>query len=105
MGNMIVSWQPEKERRIIICSHYDTRPIADQEPERRKWREPFISANDGGLVLKELWDGKEFEMAAMGPLAFSAKNDLSFTLRFTADNAGGITQVLVFEKDIWDKVK
>jgi hypothetical protein len=57
MGNMIVSWQPEKERRIILCSHYDTRPIADQEPERRKWREPFISANDGGsgvALLMEL---------------------------------------------------
>lgn len=48
MANMIVSWFPEKARRVILCSHYDTRPIADQEPDRRKWREPFISANDGG---------------------------------------------------------
>src|SRR5262249_45053629 len=30
------------------CSHYDTRPIADQETDRNKWREPFLSANDGG---------------------------------------------------------
>src|SRR5207253_9672 len=35
-------------RRVILCSHYDTRPIADQEPDERKWREPFLSANDGG---------------------------------------------------------
>jgi hypothetical protein len=48
MANLIVSWNPEKERRIIICAHYDTRPIADQERERRKWTEPFLSANDGG---------------------------------------------------------
>jgi glutaminyl-peptide cyclotransferase len=48
MANLIVSWQPDKERRIIICSHYDTRPIADQEPERRNWTKPFLSANDGG---------------------------------------------------------
>jgi glutaminyl-peptide cyclotransferase len=47
MANMIVSWQPEKERRILICGHYDTRPIADQEPERRRWTMPFVSANDG----------------------------------------------------------
>ena len=24
------------------------RPIADQEPDTRKWHDPFVSANDGG---------------------------------------------------------
>lgn len=48
MTNLIVSFFPDRERRIILCSHYDTRPIADQEPDPRKWREPFVSANDGG---------------------------------------------------------
>ncbi|MBI2804070.1 MAG: M28 family peptidase [Planctomycetes bacterium] len=48
MTNIIVSFQPEKKRRVILCSHYDTRPIADQEPDPRNWRKPFVSANDGG---------------------------------------------------------
>lgn len=48
MTNLIVSIFPEKKKRVILCSHYDTRPIADQEPDPRKWREPFLSANDGG---------------------------------------------------------
>jgi glutaminyl-peptide cyclotransferase len=48
MTNMIVSIFPEKKKRVILCSHYDTRPIADQETDPRKWREPFVSANDGG---------------------------------------------------------
>lgn len=48
MANMIVSWNTDQSRRVILCSHYDTRPIADQERNRRKWEEPFISANDGG---------------------------------------------------------
>ncbi|MBI3410202.1 MAG: M28 family peptidase [Planctomycetes bacterium] len=48
MTNLIVKFNPEKSRRIILCSHYDTRPIADQEPDPRKWRETFLSANDGG---------------------------------------------------------
>jgi Zn-dependent M28 family amino/carboxypeptidase len=48
MTNLIVSVFPERKKRAIICSHYDTRPIADQEPDPRKWREPFVSANDGG---------------------------------------------------------
>jgi glutaminyl-peptide cyclotransferase len=48
MANLIVSWYPDRPRRVIICSHYDTRPIADQEADERNWRLPFISANDGG---------------------------------------------------------
>lgn len=48
MTNLIVSFFPERDRRLILSCHYDTRPIADQEPDARKWREPFLSANDGG---------------------------------------------------------
>ncbi len=57
MANMIVSWHPDRERRVILCSHYDTRPIADQEDDRRNWEKPFVSANDGGsgvALLMEL---------------------------------------------------
>jgi hypothetical protein len=48
MKNLVIRFWPERERRVILCSHYDTRPIADQEPDKRKWRETFLSANDGG---------------------------------------------------------
>jgi hypothetical protein len=48
MANMIISYHPDRTRRAILCSHYDTRPIADQEPNPRRWHEPFVSANDGG---------------------------------------------------------
>jgi hypothetical protein len=53
MANLVVTWHPDRARRVILCSHYDTRPIADQEPDRRKWQEPFLSANDGtsGVAL------------------------------------------------------
>jgi len=57
MTNLIASWNPDRLQRVILCSHYDTRPIADQEENRRKWNEPFISANDGGsgvALLMEL---------------------------------------------------
>jgi hypothetical protein len=57
MANLIVRWKPEQKTRVIFCSHYDTRPIADQEADRRKWRDPFVSANDGGsgvALLMEL---------------------------------------------------
>ncbi|MCI0455372.1 MAG: M28 family peptidase [Gemmataceae bacterium] len=48
MTNLIVSFHPDRKRRVILCCHYDTRPIADQEKDPRKWRERFVSANDGG---------------------------------------------------------
>ena len=48
MVNLIAKWHPERKHRLIICTHYDTRPIADQEPDRRDWYKPFVSANDGG---------------------------------------------------------
>jgi hypothetical protein len=57
MVNLVVSWHPERKRRVILSTHYDTRPIADQEEDERKWRQPFISANDGGsgvALLMEL---------------------------------------------------
>ncbi len=48
MANLIVTWHPERKQRVILCSHYDTRPIADEEEDRTRWRKPFVSANDGG---------------------------------------------------------
>ena len=47
MNNMIVSWDLKAKKRIMLCGHYDTRPIADQEPKRKDWEKPFVSANDG----------------------------------------------------------
>jgi len=54
--NIIVSFHPDKKRRVILCSHYDTRPIADQEPDPRDWRKPFVSANDGGSGVAMLME-------------------------------------------------
>jgi glutaminyl-peptide cyclotransferase len=57
MANLIVSWHPDRKRRVILCSHYDTRPLADQERDARNWRKPFLGANDGGsgvALLMEL---------------------------------------------------
>lgn len=86
-ANMIISFFPEKKRRVILCSHYDTRPIADQEPDPRDWPKPFVSANDGGsgvAMLMEmgnhmkdmktsvgvdfvLFDGEEYIFQTKGP--------------------------------------
>lgn len=56
MANLVVAWHPDRTRRILICCHYDTRPIADQDA-RHRWQGGFLGANDGGsgvALLMEL---------------------------------------------------
>lgn len=55
MANMIVEWHPERRERIMLCTHYDTRPFPDQDPANP--RGVFLGANDGAsgtALLMEL---------------------------------------------------
>jgi hypothetical protein len=58
MANMICQWNREASRRILLCSHYDTRPLPDRDPNPVRRRSgTFVGANDGAsgvAVLMEL---------------------------------------------------
>ena len=58
LANLIVQWNPESKERILMCAHYDTRPLPSQDIDPRQRREGlFLGANDGGsgtAVLMEL---------------------------------------------------
>ena len=45
LKNIIASYKPEAQSRILICSHWDTRPWADEDTKDTD--KPFDSANDG----------------------------------------------------------
>ncbi len=45
LKNIIGSFNPDAQSRILICSHWDTRPWADEEKTAKD--KPFDSANDG----------------------------------------------------------
>jgi len=62
-----------------------------------------ITAKENNLILKQLWDGKEFAFEQTSALEFYCKAQ-SFPLKFK-DSAGTIVQVLAFNKDVWNKVK
>ncbi len=52
--NMIVEWHPEKKERVLVCAHFDTRPLPDRDPNPAARRNgTFIGANDGasGVAL------------------------------------------------------
>ena len=45
--NIIAAYRPELSDRIIICTHWESRPWADADPDSSLHREPVMAANDG----------------------------------------------------------
>ena len=45
INNVIGSINPDRTKRILLCAHWDTRPMADQDPEKPTI--PADGANDG----------------------------------------------------------
>jgi glutaminyl-peptide cyclotransferase len=130
MANMVISWYPERKTRVILCSHYDTRPIADQEPNPRDWRRPFISANDGGsgvALLMELgnhmkdlktqvgvdfvfFDGEEFVWDHNDDYFFGSRHfakvaaeqrDIKYKAAILLDMIGGKNARFPIERNSW----
>jgi hypothetical protein len=58
MTNIVVQWHPERRSRILLCAHYDTRPLPDRDPNpAQRQRGVFVGANDGAsgtALLMEL---------------------------------------------------
>jgi len=57
MFNIIASFRPDKPSRILLCTHWDTRPRAERDPDAGRRNEPIVGANDGGsgvAVLLEI---------------------------------------------------
>ena len=58
MANLVCEWHPDRKERILLCAHYDTRPLPDQDPDPVQQRQGvFLGANDGAsgvAVLMEL---------------------------------------------------
>jgi len=55
--NVVARFRPEKEARILIAAHWDTRPRADQDRDPKRRSAPVPGANDGGsgvAILVEL---------------------------------------------------
>jgi len=62
-----------------------------------------IMVNDGGMVLKQLWDNQEIPFKQTSGLEF-CNDEHQFPLKFTKNSTGEITQVLAFDRDLWTRV-
>ena len=45
--NIIASYKPGVNNRIFLCSHWDSRPFADHDPDPKNRNKPVPAANDG----------------------------------------------------------
>ena len=54
--NLVGSFNPGAKKRILLMSHWDSRPFADQDPDVSKHNTPIDGANDGasgvGVLLE-----------------------------------------------------
>ncbi len=54
--NIIASFNPENETRILLFAHWDTRPWSDHDPNPANYDKPVSGANDGasgvGILLE-----------------------------------------------------
>jgi len=57
LTNIFASFNPHQKTRVLLCTHWDTRPRAERDPRPERRNEPIVGANDGAsgvAVLLEL---------------------------------------------------
>ncbi len=57
LTNIIASFKPQDQPRILLCAHWDTRPRAEHDATKSLRNQPILGANDGAsgvAVLLEL---------------------------------------------------
>ncbi len=89
--NIIGSFLPDKQERVLLFAHWDSRPFSDHDANPDKHREPVLGANDGASGV-----GVLLEIARqLGKLSPQIGIDIIF---FDAEDYGEAT----FAQDIPD---
>jgi glutaminyl-peptide cyclotransferase len=63
--NLLISWHPDRQERVLLAAHYDTRPYPDRDPFDPRGR--FIGANDGASGVAVLMELARFMAGIEGP--------------------------------------
>ena len=78
--NIIASYKPEEDQRILICAHWDSRPWADNDPDDANHKKPVMAANDGAsgiavmLELARLLQQNDSARVAVDFICFDAED-------------------------------
>ena len=57
LTNIIATFGPQTNRKVLLAAHWDTRPFADRDPNPNRRHLPILGANDGAsgvAILLEL---------------------------------------------------
>jgi len=71
--------------------------------EEGRYIQLFVKGND--LILKQHWDARELPFVPESALDFYCRDMPAFTLNFTRDQQGAVTQVVAFGRDRWVRTK
>ena len=89
--NIIGSYNPEANSRILLFAHWDTRPWADHDTDSKNHSTPVLGANDGAsgvgvlLELARLF-GKEAPKIGVDIIFFDAEDYGAPSDKMTGDN-------------------
>ncbi len=77
LKNIIASFNPDKQKRILLAAHWDTRPFADKDPLKKD--EPFDGADDGGSGVGVLLEiarqvGRQLPAAGVDIILFDGED-------------------------------
>jgi len=62
LTNLIGRWEPKSRADrapLVLCTHYDTRHVSDQDPDSTRRNQPVPGANDGGSGVAVLLEVAE----------------------------------------------
>jgi glutaminyl-peptide cyclotransferase len=68
LTNVIASWRPTDQQRILLCAHWDTRPRAERDENPQRRNEPIVGANDGASGVAVLLEIASLFKAVPPPL-------------------------------------
>jgi len=92
--NIIASFNPDKKNRILLMSHWDSRPFADQDPNPANHKKPIDGANDGasgvGVLLE---NARQFSLH---------RPDVGIDIvLFDLEDWGPPTQLKMYKDEYW----
>ena len=88
--NIIGSYKPETKKRIVLLSHWDSRPWADADSDEKNRHTPILGANDGASgvgVLLEIARQLDKQLPELGidivlvPKTTALTNPIQATIR------------------------
>ena len=101
----VKNYKPAVKKEITLSSE-KLKAFAGKYKMTRNGEEALLqfTVSNNSLEVKELWSEQTFTIVPESELTFFAKNAY-YPVQFSRDKDGNITQALIFNRDVWVKVK